>query len=52
MIIKQITKKYTGLNQFSVRNEHYQGSTMKQPIFAQSCIVTLFCAGFGFVQEA
>ena len=34
--------KITGLNQFLVRNEHYQRNTVKQSIPALKCIALLY----------
>ena len=49
MITTKNKNKITGLNQFPMRNEHYQRNTVKQPIPALKCIV---CSidGFGFVK--
>ena len=41
MIIKQITKK-NGLNQFFVRNEHYQGSTVKSQFLHHHALLLCF----------
>ena len=50
MITTKNKIKITGLNQFPVRNGHYQRNTMKQPIPALN---VLLCSsdGFGFVQD-
>ena len=52
MITSKNKNKITGLNQFPVRNEHYQRNTVKRSIPALKCIA-LLCStdGFGFVQD-
>ena len=42
MITSKNKNKITGLNQFPVRNEHYQRNTVKQPIPALKCIALFY----------
>ena len=45
MLITKNKIKITRLNQFPVRNGHYQTNTVKQPIPALKCIALLYLNG-------